>query len=165
MVQETDVASQARSIIGRFPDLAGKRALVTGAVETMISYVRERTQVRRSHLQPMQNVECAVSLGIHIQPTSYMPPGCARLPCTPRACARRCAVWVVGTSCQGADCSSLPAVCRRLRRHRPRRGAGAERQRRDGHGARPPQGPPGRGRPAAARGNALTHLITMRSRT
>jgi hypothetical protein len=30
MVQNADATSQARSIIGRFPHLAGKRALVTG---------------------------------------------------------------------------------------------------------------------------------------
>ena len=47
MVQQTDVTSQARSIIGRFPDLAGKRALVTGIVDSLT-----RLQLPMNVLQP-----------------------------------------------------------------------------------------------------------------
>ena len=34
MVQSAETNSQVRSVIGRFPDLAGKRALVTGDLPT-----------------------------------------------------------------------------------------------------------------------------------
>jgi hypothetical protein len=153
MVQSADSNSRAGSVIGRFPDLAGKRALVTGDMAPWMIYIQStRLDLPQTLLSAL---EFCAPLLFELIFVAIHAPRCKTVLTCPAVPWSRSSRSHTGCFTLQHLAMPLQCTCRRLSRHRPRRDAGTERQRRHCDGAGAPQRPPGRGCEGFAPGSAL----------